>query len=625
VLAVTLGAEYAVGDIVTLDFSGSALIDSSVPTSAVAAVNAAPCVCNGITLGLLSSDADQVAYRVIDVQAGITNTTNGVVVTFAAADTIEFSALAVRAAAGVTVSYSAATDTGIPLDTGGGDLREVEYIQVFGIGTETYSWTGTVVSVEVDNGTGVYAGTQVGDTFSGRFTYDTDVANIDGLDTSDGDSVIEPGDTWVEYFLGSDSATLTDGTTQLNANNATLSITNDHPVDEPGQEDILSNLLGKEVAFGTLTDEWGLDFGDGNFEFAIAYFSLDTTMFDDLSFRPNPPWSPPGSPDDSDNQIAIFLITEFNASGVEVYSANGVVGPVSVPADDCTATAGGCNPTGGQEIVLPDNFVVPPGGVITQTPVSFVDPRADENGRCDGQNPLVLFDGDLTIPPEFCGSPEFEVLVTEANFEILEGTVESTMFPEVFVSNPLGCDRPIIGDPQLQDIVVWQPDNSADVIEGRALELTFDCGSSRGRTRRLSFFVVGMHIDFGIDFDQDPQAVTQAFIDLTSAKIDSLVQAVENAEKDKGKKKKKKEKKKKKKKKKKDDDFDKLRKEARDIQKKFEKGQYDKASRKLESFLKTAERAEFDTDIGFNHQGNLISRASNIKFTLDEKIIPFAN
>jgi len=295
----------------------------------------------------------------------------------------------------------------------------------------------------------------------------------------------------------------------------------------------------------------------------------------------------------------------------------------SVPADDCTATAGGCNPTGGQEIVLPDNFVVPPGATITQTPVSFVDPRADANGRCDGQTPLMLFDGALIIPPHLCGSPEFEVLVTEANFEILEGTVESTMFPEVFVSNPLGCDRPIIGDPQLQDIVVWQADDSADVIEGRALELTFDCGSSRGRTRRLSFFVVGMHIDFGIDFDQDPQAVTQAFIDLTSAKIDSLMQAVENAKpalenKDKGKKKKKK-------KKKKDNDFDKLKKEARDIQKKFDKGQYDKASRKLESFLKRAERAEFDTDIGFNHQGNLISRASNIKFTIDEKIIPFAN
>jgi len=310
-------------------------------------------------------------------------------------------------------------------------------------------------------------------------------------------------------------------------------------------------------------------------------------------------------------------------AGVEDGYVTRLSTPVEVPVEDCTATAGGCNPTGGQEIVLPDNFVVPPGATITQTPTFFVDPRADANGRCDGLTPLVLFDGALIIPPEFCGSPEFEVLVTDTNIEILEGTVLSTVFPEVFVNNPLGCDRPITGDPQLQDIVVWQPDDSADVIEGRALELTFDCGSSRGRTRRLSFFVVGMHIDFGLDFNSDPQDVTQAFIDLTSAKIDSLLQAVENAEpaldnKDKGKKKKKK-------KKKKDNDFDKLKKEARDIQKKFDKGQYDKASRKLASFLKTAERADFDIDIGFNHQGNLISRASNIKFTIDEKIVPFVN
>ena len=45
--------------------------------------------------------------------------------------------------------------------------------------TVTYSWTGTIVSVEVDDGTGIYTGTQVGDTFSGTFTYDPDVANID--------------------------------------------------------------------------------------------------------------------------------------------------------------------------------------------------------------------------------------------------------------------------------------------------------------------------------------------------------------------------------------------------------------------------------------------------------------
>jgi hypothetical protein len=281
---------------------------------------------------------------------------------------------------------------------------------------------------------------------------------------------------------------------------------------------------------------------------------------------------------------------------------------VEVPADDCTAAEGGCNPTGGHEIVLPEGFVVPPGGTITQEAVSFVDPRADENGRCDGQTPLVLFDGDLIIPPHICGSPEFEVLVTEANFDITEGTILNTMFPEAFVSNPLECDQPIFGDPQLQDIVVWQPANSADVIEGHALELTFACGSSRGKTRGFSFYVVGTHIDFGIDFDQDPQAVTQAFADLAHTKAGSLVRAVLNARRAVSRR-----------------NFVRLLISSVFTRNFIKRGRFHKASRTLETFLSIVDRAQFDTSAGFNHEGNLESRAENIKFIIDEKIIPFEN
>jgi len=253
--------------------------------------------------------------------------------------------------------------------------------------------------------------------------------------------------------------------------------------------------------------------------------------------------------------------------------------------------------------------VVPPGGMITQTATPFIDPRVDENGRCDGQTPLVLFDGDLIIPPHICGSPEFEVLETEANFDILEGTIQSTMFPEAFVSNPLDCIRPIIGDPQLQDIVVWQPTDPADLIEGHAIEVTFDCGSSRGKTRRFSFYLVGMHIDFGIDFDQDQQAVTQGFIDLTRTKLDSLVRAVINARRDRALR---------------GRDFSRLLISSLVTRHHYKRGRFQKASRTLDTFIHFIGRVQFDTGAGFNHEGNLQSRADNIKFTLDEKIIPFA-
>ena len=64
-LAVTLGAEYTLGDIVTLDFSGAALVGSTVPPTAT---GGAPPLRNAardrVVLGLLSADTDQAIYRV---------------------------------------------------------------------------------------------------------------------------------------------------------------------------------------------------------------------------------------------------------------------------------------------------------------------------------------------------------------------------------------------------------------------------------------------------------------------------------------------------------------------------------------------------------------------------------
>lgn len=201
--------------------------------------------------------------------------------------------------------------------------------------TDTYSWTGTIISVEVDNGTGVYAGTQIGDTFSGTFTYDPDVNNIAGMSTSDGNSVIEPGDVWVEYHFGSSSsAVLTDGATELYWPGVSLSITTDYPLNDQGELDWLHSLFGIEVALGTLADSWGLGFGDGIFELEVGYGSF-VNIQDDLSFRPNPPWSPPGSPDDPDNQMATFEVLEYSDYDQEelIYFAIGVLTGIEVHID----------------------------------------------------------------------------------------------------------------------------------------------------------------------------------------------------------------------------------------------------------------------------------------------------
>ena len=123
-LTVTLGTEYTLGDIITLDFSGAALDVATVPTS----VTSIP---GHVVLGLLSADTGQAIYRVTSTEPRIV-AEGAPVLTFQAADAtddmIMFNARDVQAAGGVTVSYSAATSTGIALDTVG--ESDVAYITV---------------------------------------------------------------------------------------------------------------------------------------------------------------------------------------------------------------------------------------------------------------------------------------------------------------------------------------------------------------------------------------------------------------------------------------------------------------------------------------------------------------
>ena len=60
-LAVTLGTEYTLGDIVTLDFSGTALDAATVPATAISDRARA------LVLGLLSADSGQAIYRVTSI------------------------------------------------------------------------------------------------------------------------------------------------------------------------------------------------------------------------------------------------------------------------------------------------------------------------------------------------------------------------------------------------------------------------------------------------------------------------------------------------------------------------------------------------------------------------------
>jgi len=136
-LTVVLGAEYAVGDIITLSFTGAAL-DNTTLLSSVTTVGDG--TFSGVTIGLLNSTSGEAVYRVtdIDVTAG-GNTTVGLVVPFAIFGDLEFDAQSVAAAGSVVVSFDAQTDGGLSLDTGGGTDRSTEYLT-----------TGDQWSVEMD-------------------------------------------------------------------------------------------------------------------------------------------------------------------------------------------------------------------------------------------------------------------------------------------------------------------------------------------------------------------------------------------------------------------------------------------------------------------------------------------
>jgi len=217
---------------------------------------------------------------------------------------------------------------------------------------------------------------------------------------------------------------------------------------------------------------------------------------------------------------------------------------------------------------------------------------------------------DLFIPPFLCGTPDFVVLATEApDLDFLDGVVTVENEPGIFFADPLDCIDPIpVGtDPQEQDVVVWQPTVAADVYEVRALELTDDCGSSRGSTRGLSYFVVGMAINFGLDHVTEAEDLRQAFIGLTTMKFDALGQVLENARTSLV-----------------SPRYGALRSQWSSANDNFQIGNYDKALQRLDKFIARVEAAEFDTSSGFNHRGNLLMRARNIRFMIEAKVVPFA-
>ena len=139
-VVVTLGAEYAVGDVITIAFSGAALDVDTVDTTVTVTKPAGT-----LTLGLLEATADMVKYRV--TENSDQTTTVGSTLTLTG---LEFDGADVIAAGGVTATYSAVTNTGLSLDSTGTKLSTRVFYTANELAPKVATKLDSIINVEAD-------------------------------------------------------------------------------------------------------------------------------------------------------------------------------------------------------------------------------------------------------------------------------------------------------------------------------------------------------------------------------------------------------------------------------------------------------------------------------------------
>lgn len=357
---------------------------------------------------------------------------------------------------------------------------------------------------------------------------------------------------------------------------------------------------------------------------------------------PLPPYSNwlPGEPNDnygegSEQHLAIGL---GNALGWNDEASLGNIGGFIVEYDtarivdpnQCIAGTG-CETTAGQVLLLPPIELADDASIGIRTYEI-----TDNPGRC-GVAPLTLFGGSdprppLVIPPYLCGSPKFLVVeVSTAGFEVQQGTILVENEPEValpgnlydctgpFAQDPLDPDL----DPQHRDVVAWQATDATEMLEnhlgatvdpmfaGALGEFTFECGSSRGKIKSASYYVIGMHIDFGEGYALEANAAGnhERFVALTRYKLQLLQAAVEEARATRALKK---------------GDYAMMRAMLNIALHFHDRGRFHLARKTVKIFLRFVDKARYAAIPGENYQGEHDMRGSNILFMYNDKVIPFA-
>lgn len=128
---INLGAEYVLNDTITLTFNDSLKVPATntIVTAPVADAPGPVAGKSGLTLSLISSTSNSLTYRVtaIDNTGVAVQKTTGVAI---ATPAIEFVKSKLASNAGVSVTFSAKTNTGLDLDTAGGTDRTKSLVKV---------------------------------------------------------------------------------------------------------------------------------------------------------------------------------------------------------------------------------------------------------------------------------------------------------------------------------------------------------------------------------------------------------------------------------------------------------------------------------------------------------------
>ncbi len=198
----------------------------------------------------------------------------------------------------------------------------------------TTSFTGTILAVLDDTGTGVYTGVTTGASFSGTFNYGDTAADATSIFT-------EPTNderNW-EFNGAPFSGSVTQGSTTTSGTEVNVNIQNDFPltVDEAALANFIQNVI--TVNAGDPVDVWSasalstgasFDAGDNlvnGLNFEIAFLKHGTpgsppTLVSDLSYQPL-------APDIFSVDLAIFIIEEADAAGNIIFTAVGTIDTVT--------------------------------------------------------------------------------------------------------------------------------------------------------------------------------------------------------------------------------------------------------------------------------------------------------